>query len=84
MPPSKSPIPKNIARSLVKKHLYESFENHWYTMVWEDEGSRGEADIWWNQTIDWLEHVALDKIDSVVTFSAPKRPLSPTAYSEKK
>mgnify|MGYP006956444970 CR=1 FL=1 len=83
MPPSRS-IPKNIDRSLMKKHLYESFENHWYTMVWEGDGLRDEADIWWNQTIDWLEHVALDKIDSVVAVSVPKRPLSPTAYAESK
>jgi hypothetical protein len=82
--PTPNPVPKNIARSLLKKHLYKSFENHWYTMVWEDEGSRDEADIWWNQTIDWLEHVALDKIDSVVAVSVPKRPLSPTAYVESK
>ena len=53
-------------------------------MVWEGDGLRDEADIWWNQTIDWLEHVALDKIDSVVAVSVPKRPLSPTAYAESK
>jgi hypothetical protein len=61
-------MPKKIAQSHLKKLLYDSFENQWYTMVWENGGSTGKADIWWNDTIEWLEHVSLEKIDPAIPF----------------
>jgi hypothetical protein len=68
MPPSRS-IPKKFARPQLKRLLYEAFENHWYSMVWEDEyGSTGEADMWWDETIEWLENVPLEKINPAIPF----------------
>jgi len=38
-------------------------------MVWEDEyGSTGEADMWWDETIEWLENVPLEKINPAIPF----------------
>ena len=78
--PTMSPcgnIPKSVAQSQLKMCLYESFENHWHTMVWLAEGSRGNADIWWDDTIEWLEHVSLEhvsieKINPVVSVPIPE------------
>jgi hypothetical protein len=84
MPPPNKILPKSITQSQLKMCLYGLFENHWYTMVWEDKESTGKADIWWNETIDWLEHVSLESFNPVVGVSVPKRPLSPTAYAERK
>ena len=70
-------IPKSVAQSQLKMCLYESFENHWHTMVWLNRGSRGKADIWWDDTIEWLEHVSLEhvsieKINPVVAVPVPE------------
>jgi hypothetical protein len=84
-------IPKSVAQSQLKMCLYESFENHWHTMVWLNRGSKVKADIWWDDTIEWLEHVSLEhvsieKINPVVAVPVPvsERRLSPTAYAENK
>jgi hypothetical protein len=66
-PPDK--MPKNIARSPLKKLLYNSLSNHWYSMVWEDEhGSTIEADLWWDETLEWLKNVPLSKINPAIPF----------------
>ena len=62
-------IPKAVARSQLKSRLYESLVNHWYTMVWEDEhGSTMDADIWWDETFEWLNNVPLEKINPAIPF----------------
>ena len=61
-------IPKSVAQSQLKMCLYESFENHWHTMVWLNKGSKVKADIWWDDTIEWLEHVSLENMNQVVGF----------------
>ena len=70
-------IPKSVAQSQLKMCLYESFENHWHTMVWLNRGSKVKADIWWDDTIEWLEHVSLEhvsieKINPVVVVPVPE------------
>ena len=66
MPPK---MHKNIARSQLKRLLYDSFENHRCTMAWEDEnGSWIEADAWWAETLKWLENVPLEKINPAIPF----------------
>jgi len=65
-------MPKKIARSQLKRRIYDSLENHWYTMIWEDEyGSSGAADLWWEETIEWLENVPLEKINPAIPFPQP-------------
>ena len=66
-------IPKSGAQSQLKMCLYESFENHWHTMVWLARGSRDKADIWWDDTIEWLEHVSLEhvSIEKINPFPYP-------------
>ena len=71
MGPSRS-MPKKIARSQLKSRLYDALENHWYTMVWEDEnGSTMDADIWWDETFEWLKNVPLEKINPAIPFPGP-------------
>jgi len=67
-------IPKAVARSQLKSRLYESLVNHWYTMVWEDEhGSTMDADIWWEETLEWLKNIPLEKINPAIPFPGPPR-----------
>ena len=67
-------IPKAVARSQLKSRLYESLVNHWYTMVWEDEhGSTMDAYIWWEETLDWLKNIPLEKINPAIPFPGPPR-----------
>jgi hypothetical protein len=64
-----SKMPKNISRSHLKRLLYDSLENHRCTMVWEDEnGSWGEANAWWAETLEWLNNVPLEKINPAIPF----------------
>lgn len=78
MPPSRS-MPKKIARSQLKSRLYEAFENHWYAMVWEDEnGSTMDADIWWDETFEWLKNVPLEKINPAIPFPGPPQLAKPS------
>ena len=66
MPPK---MHKNISRSHLKRLLYDSLENHRCTMVWEDEnGSWGEANAWWAETLEWLNNVPLEKINPAIPF----------------
>jgi hypothetical protein len=38
-------------------------------MAWEDEnGSWGEADAWWLETLEWLKNVPLEKINPAIPF----------------
>ena len=71
-------MPKKIARSQLKSRLYDALENHWYAMVWEDEnGSTMDADIWWDETFEWLKNVPLEKINHAVPFPTTRtKPLS--------
>ena len=79
MSPSRS-MPKKIARSQWKSRLYDALENHWYTMVWEDEnGSWGEADAWWLETLEWLKNVPLEKINPAIPF-----PVTPATAKQTK
>jgi hypothetical protein len=65
-------MPKKIARSQLKRRIYDSLENHRYSMVWEDEyGSSEAADLWWEETIEWLENVPLEKINPAIPFPQP-------------
>ena len=69
-------MPKNIARSQLKRLLYDSFENHWCTMVWEDDtGSTGEANLWWEETMEWLNNVPLGKINPAIPFPTTRTKL---------
>jgi hypothetical protein len=47
-------------------------------MVWEDEnGSTMDADIWWDETFEWLKNVPLEKINHAVPFPTTRtKPLS--------
>ena len=77
MPPK---MHKNIARSPLKKLLYDSLENHRCTMAWEDEnGSWGEADAWWLETLEWLKNVPLEKINPAIPF-----PVTPATAKQTK
>ena len=71
---------KNISRSHLKRLLYDSLENHRCTMAWEDEnGSWGEADAWWLETLEWLKNVPLEKINPAIPF-----PITPATAKQTK
>ena len=77
MPPK---MHKKIARSHLKRLLYDSLENHRCTMAWEDEnGSWGEADAWWLETLEWLKNVPLEKINPAIPF-----PITPATAKQTK
>ena len=77
MPPK---MHKKIARSHLQRLLYDSLENHRCTMAWEDEnGSWGEADAWWLETLEWLKNVPLEKINPAIPF-----PVTPATAKQTK
>jgi hypothetical protein len=73
-------MPKNIARSHLKRLLFDSLENHRCTMASESEyGSWGEANAWWEETLEWLKNVPLEKINPAIPF-----PVTPVTAKQTK
>ena len=61
------------SRSDIKSIFYDALEDHYYKMVWTDRyGSSASADLWWAETMDWLNKVSIEKINQVVSIPDSK------------